>query len=142
MSSNNLSLSQLIEETPRDSNVIDIGDIDSFGLHAQEEKRAKVKRYNQDTADRKWLAIWAAASVTLWLISVVILLFCNKNKFVVFCLENKIEIMPNISDNVLITLLATTTLNVLGLTFIVLRGHFQGTESAIKTEQNSETSNS
>src|SRR5262245_59677795 len=70
------------------------------------------KRYSSDTSDRQWLAVWTAITVTLWLMSVLGILMCNNTKF-------------NLSDTVLTVLLGTTTLNVLGLSFIVLRGHFQ-----------------
>lgn len=72
----------------------------------------KRKRFASDTRDRRWLAVWSASVVTLWLASVMIIVFYNNNYV---CL----------SDSALIMLLGTTTLNVLGLSFIVLRGHFQ-----------------
>ena len=67
--------------------------------------------YRSDTNDRKWLAEWATAVVSLWLMAVIILL-ASKERF-------------RLSDAVLVTLLGTTTLNVLGISFIVLRGHFK-----------------
>lgn len=85
-------------------------DYDSDDLPGQRRK-LKDKRYQQDTSDRRWLAIWTAAVVTLWLGVVLVILF--KNKWL------------RLSDAVIITLLGTTTLNVLGLSFIVLRGHFK-----------------
>lgn len=87
-------------------------DIDSEGLNAQ-KKKLEYQRYSSDTRDRRWLAIWAAVVVTLWLGAVLIILVNSS------CL--------NLSEAVLITLLGTTTLNVLGLTFIVLKGHFGST---------------
>ncbi len=88
-------------------------DIDSESLDIQKDlKRLENNRYHSDTKDRKWLAKWTAFVVTIWLTSVLLILVFNEDKI---CL----------SDKVLITLLGTTTLNVLGLSFIVLRGHFQ-----------------
>jgi len=88
-------------------------DIDSDGLVVQVKmKNLENKRYESDTKDRKWLAIWTAVVVSIWLSSVLILLVFNELKRI--CL----------SDTVLVALLGTTTLNVLGLSFIVLRGHF------------------
>lgn len=93
-------------------------DIDSDDLKIQAKIKAlEAERYSSDTKDRKWLAIWAVVVVSSWLIAVIIILVLNKS-----C-----EI--NLSDNVLITLLGTTTLNVLGLSFIVLKGHFNSTKS-------------
>lgn len=88
-------------------------DIDSDNLKEQIKlKKLESERYSSDTKDRKWLAIWTAIIVSIWLLAVLFLLFFNE--ILLFCL----------SDSVLITLLGTTTLNVLGLSFIVLRGHF------------------
>lgn len=71
----------------------------------------QAKRYASDTKDRKWLAFWAAFVVTGWLTFVTYLLLKNDKHYF-------------LSDTVLVALLGTTTLNILGLTFIVLRGHF------------------
>lgn len=106
-------LNKLIEELRSNSNVVDI---DSDDLTIQIILRAlEAKRYQSDTSDRKWLAIWTAFVVTAWLTAVILILIFNEAfKF-------------NLSTTVLVTLLGTTTLNVLGLSFIVLRGHFQST---------------
>ncbi len=94
-----------------ESNNKDI-DIDSDELDIQKElKRLEIKKFGSDITDRKWLAIWSAFVVSIWLILVVVILFLNK------C-------FLDLSDAVLMTLLGTTTLNILGLSFIVLRGHF------------------
>jgi hypothetical protein len=77
----------------------------------QQSKRLKNERYSQDTGNRGMLVAWAATIVTLWLIAVFTLLFQNKKT--VF-----------LNDAVLITLLGTTTVNVLGLMYIVLRDLF------------------
>ena len=74
-------------------------------------KELEVEKFDSDIKDRKWLAKWSAFVFSIWLILVVVILFLNK------CLLN-------LSDAVLMTLLGTTTLNILGLSFIVLRGHF------------------
>ena len=106
-----IDLHDIIANT-KDSGVDDL-DIDSDNLKLQKQKLEN-NRYHSDTSDRKWLAIWTAVVVSLWLSAVMGVLVYN-NQF--FCL----------SDEVLIALLGTTTLNVLGLSFIVLRGHFQTT---------------
>jgi hypothetical protein len=92
-------------------------DMDSRTL--DEQKILKIlqnERYKSDTIDRKWLAKWAASVVTTWLAVVLFLLVFNTP----FCFF--------VSDSVLIALLGTTTLNVLGLSFIVLQGHFKDKE--------------
>lgn len=89
-------------------------DIDSEDLINQVQRRdfLEFERYKSDTKDRKWLARWTVIIVSTWLSIVLAVLILNK----IFSL--------GLSDAVLITLLGTTTLNVLGLSFIVLRGHF------------------
>jgi hypothetical protein len=87
-------------------------DIDHRGLEIQ-KKLLKLSRYRRNSYDRKWLAIWSAIVVSVWLAVVLFALIFNT----LLCF--------NISDSVLIVLLGTTTLNVLGLSLIVLRGHFQ-----------------
>lgn len=89
--------------------------VDSESLERQ-KKSLEAKRYSSDTEDRKWLAIWTAIVVSLWLIGVMRILMLNK------------ECEMGLSDNVLIALLGTTTFNVLGLSFIVLRGHFDSSK--------------
>jgi hypothetical protein len=90
-------------------------DIDSAGLNMQ-LRYLRNERFRSDTLDRKWLAVWATLIVTSWLIAVILILV-NKDKF-------------HLSDTVLVALLATTTLNVLGLSYIVLKGHFKGDSDA------------
>jgi hypothetical protein len=86
-------------------------DIDSIGYQEQ-LMRLHAQRYGSDTNDRKWLAKWTAWTVSIWLSIVLFIIITN----------NILSI--NLSDSTLIALLGTTTINVLGLSFIVLRGHF------------------
>lgn len=91
-------------------------DIDSDDIDFQKAiKKLEVKKLDSDIEDRKWLAKWSADIVTIWLFFVIIILSMNN---CCLCL----------SDAVLITLLGTTTLNILGLSFIVLRGHFSSSQ--------------
>ena len=91
-----------------------VEDIDSEELPVQQKMRnLEADRYGADSKDRKWLAKWTACIVSIWLVAVMLVIIFNK------CYQ--------LSDPVLMTLLGTTTLNVLGLSFIVLRGHFQST---------------
>ncbi len=85
------------------------GDVDTLSLEEQEKKR-----YGQDTKYRKILAHWVMFVVTGWLLCVLFIIAFNK------------ILNFNIDNSVCITLLATTTVNVLGLAFIVLNGIFGG----------------
>lgn len=80
---------------------------DAMPLDAQESIR-----FGQDTRHRGRLVSWMMRVVGAWLVCVIILTAVNK----VWHL--------GISDNVLMTLLATTTINVLGLSKIILNGLF------------------
>ena len=82
-------------------------DADSLGLKEQE-----AKRYIQDTEERKLLSHWVIWVVSLWLSAVLFVVMFNN----LLCF--------NLNNSVLITLLATTTVNILGLAYIVLQGLF------------------
>lgn len=110
MSDQPRDLSELIS---KQSKVPEDIDIDSDDLAIQKElKRLEAKRYSSDTSYRRWLAKWTAIVVSVWLTVVLLILLVNKKHI-------------HLSDSVLMVLLGTTTLNVLGLSYIVLRGHFQ-----------------
>lgn len=84
-------------------------DLDSKSMLAQAEMRTALenKRYSDNTKNRSILAFWTFVIISLWLIGVVVLLSCNF-----------------LSDSATITLLSTTTINIIGLPAIVLRGYF------------------
>ena len=82
---------------------------DADDLEAQERKR-----YAQDTRYRKLLALWVMWVVSVWLGVVLAIIALTGFKVLKY------------DQPVLVTLLATTTINVLGLAFIVLRGLFLG----------------
>lgn len=83
------------------------GDIDSKDISIQ-----KKERYGQDTRFRKYLAVWVMMIVPVWLsVILVIVGLCACGLW-------------HLSDVQMTTLLATTTANVLGLAYIVLRGLF------------------
>lgn len=84
-----------------------VTDLDNLSLDKQESIR-----FGQDTRHRKCLVYWMMAVVSVWLIIVLLLTTFNCT----WCLK--------ISEPILITLLATTTLNVLGLSKIILTGLF------------------
>ena len=75
---------------------------------------AQLRRYEDDSLARKRLARWAMYVVSAWLFLVMLILFLCGMTYTPFAL----------SHSVLAVLLGTTTLNVLGLMFIVLYGYF------------------
>lgn len=77
----------------------------------RESKSLENQRYKDDTEHRKKLTTWAGVIVSFWLLAVLLILIGNTNQY-------------KLDDSVLITLLGTTTLNVLGLMVIVLSDIF------------------
>ena len=71
-------------------------------------EQQEAERFGKDTKLRKVLAIWTMVIISVWLASVLLI--------VVFC--------QKLSSEVIITLLATTTINILGLPKIILEGLF------------------
>ncbi len=69
-------------------------------------------RYVQDTQFRKHLAYWVMSIVPVWLLVVLTIVFFNGFE------------LTRLDSSVMISLLATTTVNVLGLAYIVLKGIF------------------
>lgn len=118
MSNKKFSLEDLLKDTP--ANNIDDQDIDSDDLKYQKLKYEN-ERYQEDTRNRKKLAYWAAWVVSIYLVIVLIILVTN-NHFIF------------LSDSVLIALLGTTTMNVLGLMYIVLKGYFKVESKRILTK--------
>lgn len=82
-------------------------DTDSFGLKSQESIR-----YRQDTKERRLLSHWVIVVVSVWLFLTIAILALNR------------LLRFNLSDTVCCMLLGTTTANILGLAFIVLKGLF------------------
>ena len=80
-------------------------DVDDLSMRQQRKMR-----FSQDTRYRRYLANWVMIIVPFWLFSVIVtLILCG-------CSVIKLD------KEVVITLLATTTVNVLGLAYIVLKG--------------------
>ncbi|TDS14738.1 hypothetical protein [Sphingobacterium paludis] len=85
-------------------------DGDDYEADTQKER---FKRYRNNTKLRTRLAKWAVTVVSVWLIFVAMVLLINNREL---CL----------SDSVLIALLTTTTANILGIMYIVLKDIFNG----------------
>lgn len=74
---------------------------------------AKVGRFLEDTRLRRHLTYIFAVIIFLWLASVVSILYFNNNL-----------LHLNLSENVLITLLTTSSVNVIGMMLIILKNLF------------------
>ena len=85
----------------------ELDNVDNDSLQKQERER-----YRQDTRQRKFLVRWVVALTSTWLILVITIIFLQGFRLV------------SLENSILIALLATTTLNVLGLAYIVLEGLF------------------
>ena len=72
---------------------------------------AQVSRHRIDTRTRVLMAVWSCIVVSYWLYVVLNIVKYNYSLY-------------KLSDAVVITLLTTTTINVLGLTAIILKGLF------------------
>jgi hypothetical protein len=90
-----------------------LADIDESDI---EDQKLKSKRYRQDTDERKLLSHWVIGVVSIWLFLTVLMLGLNR----LLCLK--------LSDVVCCMLLGTTTVNILGLAYIVLKGLFPDSE--------------
>ena len=91
----------------------------------------------ENTQARRRLEKWACWAIVIYLACVFLLLIFNGVSRIlwpdIFTSE-----MPLFSDSVLYVILSTTTVNILGLGFIVLKGHFplKEDESHSGTNQN------
>lgn len=96
----------LVSSKPKED-ITSMENVDVLSLEGQE-----IHRFAQDTRHRRTLVRWMMCVVSIWLAVVLFIAIGNNTLYF------------GISDSVLITLLATTTLNVLGLSRIVLNGLF------------------
>ena len=99
----------LIDTDPINSDIIDKCE-QYIGLHCIVE----------NTKARRRLEKWASRIIAIYLFVVLGIVVCNYASIEPF---NKWGTM-SISDPVMITILSTTTVNIIGLGLIVLRGHF------------------
>lgn len=88
----------------------------------------KLHRIIENTSARKRLEKWAKRVIVIYLLIVLLLVISDS------IVENT---WFEISDTVMITILSTTTVNIIGLGLIVLRGHFpqKDQESDINHEE-------
>lgn len=84
------------------------------------EQFIELHRIVENTKARRRLEKWASRVIVVYLLLVLGIVVCNYASIQPF---NKWGTM-SISDPVMITILSTTTVNIIGLGLIVLRGHF------------------
>lgn len=109
---NDLFNNQVIDDSPvsaDDSCFDSANDQDAASM-----MRQKRERYIQDTGHRHTLIVWMMMVVSFWLIAVILIVSLNG------------RLSLGINDTVLVTLMATTTANVLGLPLIILKDLFKG----------------
>lgn len=108
-----LNLSQISIENSAPVSPIDI---DNARIQNQilEDRlgNAKVGRFIEDTILRRYLTYIFSFIIFLWLAAVISVLYFNHN----------LEL--NLSENVLITLLTTSSVNVIGMMLIILKNLF------------------
>lgn len=102
------------------------------------------QRMLEDTRARRRLEHWATKIISYYLIIVFIILILSGFASVInimlcqFCgIDSKFIISTDsvfLSDKVLVVLLSTTTINIIGLGLIVLRGHFGNNEEKKDTK--------
>lgn len=97
------------------------------GILEASEKLLHLQRALEDTYARRRLERWASRTISLYLIATFLLLMLNGASMVLFPKET-----PNgfISDTIMGVVLSTTTINVIGLGVIVLKGHFDNKKKA------------
>lgn len=87
--------------------------VDKEATWAEDSKRLANARFSDNSDLRKLLSFWTIFVVSTWLLLVMVILIGNTKWF-------------ELSDSVLIALLTTTTLNIVGLSYVVLHGLFGG----------------
>ncbi len=90
----------------------------SIGSDALDDE-LKRRNFEQEIKHRNILVYWVIGVVSIWLIIVLIILF-KQGSFSLTLSESF-----NLSDKVIMTLLGTTTVNILGLPYIILKGLFK-----------------
>ena len=104
-------LPDTIPDNFRDADIDEaVSDVTSWN---KDIEKATVKRYEQNTELRRSLAIMFTLTINGWLFAVFLILLTNNRSL-------------KLSDSVLITLLTTTTIQVLGMMVIILWDLFPG----------------
>lgn len=95
--------------------LLDVGDSDEIIQKCKEF--VNLHRIHENTKARRRLEKWASRVIVLYLLIVLCLVVFNYIKTTAWK-------FMNIENTVMITILSTTTVNIIGLGLIILRGHF------------------
>ncbi len=90
---------------------------------------SKLHRMVENTKARRRLEKWSLRVIAIYLIAVFLVV-------VTTYIRPYDKILLNIPETVMITILSTTTINIIGLGFIVLRGHFLADKMSEREEKN------
>lgn len=116
-----------------------ISDEPNVELLSTSEKLLSQQRMLEDTRARRRLERWATRVIAYYLISVLLLVLVNGAVLIFHPVETTEFIGGGdvivkrgfISDSIMTVILSTTTINIIGLGVIVLKGHFE----RVKTEK-------
>ena len=95
----------------------------------QSQELVKLHRVIENTKARRRLETWSLRVIVVYLIIVLILVVSN------YLYTGWFDAVMVIPENVMIAILTTTTVNIIGLGLIVLRGHFLANENTKNEEQ-------
>lgn len=109
-----------------------IPDNPNVELLSSSEKLLEQQRMLEDTRARRRLERWATRTIAYYLVSVFLLLVANGIVLILNPIEttemigggNLLVKRGFISDSIMTVILTTTTINIIGLGVIVLKGHF------------------
>ena len=97
--------------------LLDMGD-DNEETSSLIVKYTKLHRVHENTKARRRLERWASRVIAYYLVVVLIVVILNYGLMMPFSFR------LNIPDQIVLAILTTTTINIIGLGLIVLRGHF------------------
>lgn len=97
----------------------------------------KLQREVENTRARRRLERWACKIIVLYLVFVFLLILLNGLSQIYF--KEVFRDHGFISDTVMTVILSTTTVNIIGLGVIILRGHFDKPEKKSTTDKKRKT---
>lgn len=89
-------------------------------------------RVVENTRARRRLEKWSLRVIVVYLLVILTIVFLTYTN-IDFFTENRLKLI--IPDPIMITILSTTTVNIIGLGLIVLRGHFLANDKANNMEE-------
>lgn len=89
-------------------------------------------RVVENTRARRRLEKWSLRVIVVYLLVILSIVFLTYTDIGFFA-ENRLKLI--IPDTIMITILSTTTVNIIGLGLIVLRGHFLANDKANNMEE-------